>query len=83
MSWPRLLAGYAWAIGVREWSHWGRVRPEVRASAVVAAGVVIAPFVAFVGPVARLYWLVSGPRPGEQLVSEVLAGRLLLGDELQ
>ena len=41
----------------------GRVRPEVRVGVTAALGAVIAPFVVFVAPVSRLYWLITGKQP--------------------
>lgn len=65
MSWSRLFARYAWIIATREWTRFERVRPEVRLGTSAAAGAVIAPFVVFRWPAARLYWLLTGRRlPG-------------------
>jgi hypothetical protein len=66
MSWPRLLARYAWIIALREWLRFARVRPEVRMGTTAFIGAVEAPFVIFGWPVARLWWLITGrrlPRP--------------------
>jgi hypothetical protein len=60
MSVKRLVVRYALAIGLREWTWCHRVRPEVRVGVAAFAGAVIAPFVVFVSPVARLYWLLTG-----------------------
>jgi hypothetical protein len=45
---------------MREWMRCRRIRPEVRVGVTAFAGAVIAPFVVFVAPVARLYWLITG-----------------------
>jgi hypothetical protein len=58
-----LLLRYAFAIGLREWQRCPRVRPEVRFGVTAALGAVIAPFVIFVVPVSRLYWLITGRQP--------------------
>jgi hypothetical protein len=57
MSLKRLLLRYSVAIGLREWTRCSRIRPEVRVGATAFAGAVISPFVVFVGPAARLYWI--------------------------
>ena len=58
-----LLLRYAFGIGLREWERCPRVRPEVRVGVTAAVGAVIAPFVVFVGPLSRLYWLITGRQP--------------------
>jgi hypothetical protein len=63
MSMKGLLLRYGWAIALREWAGWSRIRPEVRVNTTAIAGAVIAPFVVFVLPVGRLYWLITGKRP--------------------
>jgi hypothetical protein len=62
MSWSRLLAWYGWIVALREWQRCRRVSSEVRVGVGATAGAVIAPFVVFVSPVARLYWLITGRR---------------------
>jgi hypothetical protein len=65
MSWSWLLARYAWIIALREWMRFDRVRPEVRLGTSAFMGAVLAPFVVFGWPVARLWWLLTGRRlPG-------------------
>jgi hypothetical protein len=54
---------YAFAVALREWNGCERVRPEVRVGVVAALGAVVAPFVVFIAPVSRLYWLVTGRQP--------------------
>ena len=49
-----------WSVLVREWLRLQRIRPEVRLGVAAAAGAVVAPFVVFVAPMARLCWLISG-----------------------
>ena len=52
-------------IGVREWARFDRVRPEMRIRTTATVGAMIAPFGAFVMPIARLHWLLTGKRlPG-------------------
>jgi hypothetical protein len=66
MNWSRRLVRYAWIIALREWMRFERVRPEVRLGTSAFMGAVIAPFVVFGWPVARLWWLITGrrlPRP--------------------
>jgi hypothetical protein len=66
VTWSRLLARYAWIIALREWVRFDRVRAEVRLGTSAFLGAVIAPFVTFGWPVARVWWLVTGkrlPRP--------------------
>jgi hypothetical protein len=58
-----LLLRYAFAIGLREWQRCSRVRPEVRVGVTAAIGAAVAPFVIFVAPVSRLYWLITGRQP--------------------
>jgi hypothetical protein len=58
-----LVVRYALAIGLREWQRSRRMRPEVRAGVTAFLGALIAPFVVFVAPVSRLYWLVTGKQP--------------------
>lgn len=60
MTLKKLLLRYAFAIALREWTRCQRIRPQIRVGVTAAIGAVIAPFVVFVGPVARLYWLITG-----------------------
>jgi hypothetical protein len=65
MSMTGFFLRYGWAIGLREWLRWSRIRPEVRVRTTAVVGAVIAPFVVFVLPVGRVYWLITGRRlPG-------------------
>jgi hypothetical protein len=65
MSWPRLLARYAWMTGVREWARCDRVRPQMGVQTTATIGAMILPFGAFMMPIVRLHWLLSGKRrPG-------------------
>lgn len=65
MSVKGLLLRYGWAIALPEWTRWSRIQPEVRVTTTAIAGALIAPFVVFVLPVGRLYWLMTGKRlPG-------------------
>jgi hypothetical protein len=62
----RLLFRYGSAIALREWLSWERISPKVRVATVAAGGAIVAPFVVFVAPLARVYWLLTGkrlPRP--------------------
>ena len=66
MTMKGFVLRYGWIVGLREWARCNRIRPEVRVGTTAVAGAVIAPFVMFVAPVARLYWLITGrrlPRP--------------------
>jgi hypothetical protein len=58
-----LLLRYAMVIAVREWMRWGAIRPEIRVAVMSFAGAVVAPFVVFVRPLRRLYWLLTGKQP--------------------
>jgi hypothetical protein len=66
VKWSRLLVRYVLIIVLREWARFDRVRPEVRVGTSAFMGAVIAPFIVFGWPVARLWWLITGrrlPRP--------------------
>jgi hypothetical protein len=55
-----LLLRYGWSVGLREFLRLRPIRPEVRLGVSAAAGALISPFVVFVGPFARVYWLLTG-----------------------
>jgi hypothetical protein len=60
MTLKKLLLRYAFAVALREWTWCASIRPQIRVGVAAGVGAVIAPFVVFVHPAARLYWLVTG-----------------------
>ena len=55
-----LLLRYGWSVVLRLWIRLRWIRPEVRLCVSAASGAAVAPFVVFIGPMARLYWLMTG-----------------------
>jgi hypothetical protein len=58
-----LVLRYAFSVGLGEWQRCDRISPGVRVAVIAAMGALVAPFVVFVSPLARLYWLTTGKQP--------------------